>query len=597
MPSGLCIATCNHFEPELRRALADEGLAEVQVAIFPAMCGRPRMAWSELCGLLLKGGKRGWEHLELICGACCLQSGEAPPSLGSCRTHLFDNCQEFVVNGAFAGSLVGSGAYLATPGWLSCWRETLRDWGFDQATALTMFRESAQCVTLLDTGIREGVAEELAEFSDYVGLPHKSYAVGMDGVRAQVARLALEWRVEKAGKDSRENSRLLSEQAMAMDVVGQLARLNVKTGAAEKALALFSQLFAPSRTSLVTINDDGTPEVIVSGEGQADAGELLSRADKAGTEYSVSPTGAGFLLRLAEGDRVTGVIEVEGVAFPQYLQRYLAEGINIARIVNLALANERAYSHLQTNIAKLEAAEGRLHEALDELRRSNADLEQFAVAASHDLQSPLAQVQTFLKLLKVSCEEQLDDSAMELLNGAVGGAEEMLGLIRDLLAYARLGRQGEKVAEVDCDKVIERACDLLRSQIADADANIHCDSLPIVYGNRTQLVQLFMNLLSNAIKYRRDGPPIIRIGARGEGEFYEFSVSDDGMGIPVEYRDAIFQVFTRVAGRKPHQGTGIGLALCKRIVEFHGGTIRVESKPGEGSNFLFTLPAEGPAAK
>ena len=237
-------------------------------------------------------------------------------------------------------------------------------------------------------------------------------------------------------------------------------------------------------------------------------------------------------------------------------------------------------------------AQRRLHEQTMELRRSNAELEQFAYVASHDLQEPLRKIAGFTRLLEQRYGDQLDDRARQYIKFAVDGAKRMQKLINDLLDFSRVGRIGGKLEAVDCDAVLAVTLEQLGAQIEEAGATVTHDPLPTVRGSRTLLCQLFQNLIGNAIKFRSEEPPRIHIGARRAGEMWEFSCTDNGIGIDAKYADRVFLIFQRLHGRDVYPGTGIGLALCKKIVEYHGGTIWVDPNPDRpGTTFRWTLPA------
>ena len=225
-----------------------------------------------------------------------------------------------------------------------------------------------------------------------------------------------------------------------------------------------------------------------------------------------------------------------------------------------------------------------------ELTRSNAELGMFAYVASHDLQEPLRMVASYLQLVDTRYREKLDADAREFIEYAVDGAKRMQVLINDLLAFSRVGTQGQAFQPADCEVVLQMATSNLQVAIREAGAQITHDPLPTVMGDATQLVQLFQNLIGNALKFRREEPPKIHIRAEPKDGFWRLSVQDNGIGIESKYFDRIFAVFQRLHGRVAYPGTGIGLAICKKIVERHGGAIWVESEFGKGSTFRFTLP-------
>ncbi len=242
------------------------------------------------------------------------------------------------------------------------------------------------------------------------------------------------------------------------------------------------------------------------------------------------------------------------------------------------------------DVTERKRSEAVLARQREELIRSNEELEQFAYVASHDLQEPLRMVTSFLQLLQRRYEGQLDEEADEFIGYAVDGAKRMQQLINDLLAYSRVGTRGRPFFPTDCQAVLKRALMNLRVAIQESNAVITHGSLPTVMADDAQLVQVFQNLIGNAIKFRGDDVPRIHISVEPRAEEWVFSVSDNGVGIDPQYADRIFLLFQRLHSRADHPGTGMGLAICKKIVERHGGRIWVESELGRGSTFFFTLP-------
>ena len=226
----------------------------------------------------------------------------------------------------------------------------------------------------------------------------------------------------------------------------------------------------------------------------------------------------------------------------------------------------------------------------EELARSNRDLEQFAYVASHDLQEPLRMVAAYTQLLAERYRGRLDENAEKYIAYAVEGALRMQTLIQDLLAFSRLGRNGLGPARMDCNEVVEEALQNLRAAVEESGAVVQSAGLPPVHANRTQLVQLFQNLIGNAIKFRGEQRPVITVTGEERDAMTVFAVADNGIGIAPEHLDLIFVIFQRLHTRDEYAGNGVGLAICKKIVEQHGGRIWVESQPGAGSTFRFSLP-------
>jgi light-regulated signal transduction histidine kinase (bacteriophytochrome) len=241
------------------------------------------------------------------------------------------------------------------------------------------------------------------------------------------------------------------------------------------------------------------------------------------------------------------------------------------------------------DITERKRAEEKLKQTLEELERSNKDLEQFAYAASHDLQEPLRTVSNFSQLLAKRYKGELDAKADQFIAFIVDGATRMQEMIDNLLAYSRVSTRAKPFEPTDCETVFDQALTNVKMAIEESGALVTHDPLPTVMADASQLVQLFQNLLSNAIKFRKEKPRIT-VSAVQRGNEWLFSVEDNGIGIAPEFMEHIFKVFQREHTSAEYPGTGVGLAICKKIVERHGGRIWVESQAGKGSTFYFTIP-------
>jgi signal transduction histidine kinase len=300
--------------------------------------------------------------------------------------------------------------------------------------------------------------------------------------------------------------------------------------------------------------------------------------------------GAGFLLRWtitrplarlgAEARRVAGGEFGKPLAIASGPQEVAAVGREI----------DAMRQRIVDELATVELAHGQLEEQARELQRSNAELEQFAYVASHDLQEPLRKVVSFCQALQTRYRDQLDERADQYIDFAVDGAKRMQSLINDLLAFSRVGRSGRELELVALDEVLAGAQSALAATLESVAGSVIADELPSVRGDRAQLTSLFQNLISNAVKFRGVERPVVRISALRRDTEWELACADNGIGIEPEYAERIFLIFQRLHSRDAYEGSGIGLALCRKIVEYHGGRIWLDTSYTGGTCFRFTLP-------
>jgi two-component system, chemotaxis family, sensor kinase Cph1 len=251
----------------------------------------------------------------------------------------------------------------------------------------------------------------------------------------------------------------------------------------------------------------------------------------------------------------------------------------------------RGFGKITRDITERRRSEEHLVKTAEDLKRSNDQLEQFAYVASHDLQEPLRMVASYTQLLAKRYQGRLDSDADEFIAYAVDGCNRMQGLIRDMLAYSRSGTDSNALRQISSETALKEALTNLRVSIEESGAIVTYDSLPAIMTNDTQLVQVLQNLIGNAIKYRGAAVPLIHVSAANNGgKEWIFSVRDNGLGIAPQYFERIFLIFQRLHGRQEFNGTGIGLAICKKTVERLGGRIWVESQLEKGSTFYFSLP-------
>jgi signal transduction histidine kinase len=394
---------------------------------------------------------------------------------------------------------------------------------------------------------------------------------------------------------------------------------------AERLADRWRQLFADPAVAAVA-RSGPVPDQVVSQRGKDVFDEL--RSTMGGLERHLADARARTRAEVANTDRwrdtiflvILGAFLLTGALLSLWLRRAIIRplqdlGSTTRRVANEDLGRQIAVRgptdvvelgadveslrlRVVTELANVMEGHRLLEAQAEELRRSNAELEQFAYVASHDLQEPLRKVASFCQLLERRYDDQLDARGRQYIHFAVDAAKRMQVLINDLLAFSRVGRlndstgRNDRIGPVDLEQALAEALGNLSTRLAENDAEVTHDPLPTVPGDRTLLTMLLQNLVGNAVKFRSpDRPPVIAVSAGPDGEMWRLAVQDNGIGVDPQFSDKIFVIFQRLHTRDEYSGTGIGLALCKKIVEFHGGRIWLDTGYLDGTRIVFTLPA------
>jgi signal transduction histidine kinase len=414
-----------------------------------------------------------------------------------------------------------------------------------------------------------------AEKRAYAEMESHSAAVGAQlatGV-ARVRMSADAWRAAYVAPTLIEPN-LTRRQSIAIDVSGK-RRFDVVRTSLKRLAATIDVRDAKARNALNSAADELRTLLIL-------AGALILGAVLA----------AGVILRQTVTRPLTRLGgEARRVAAGEFAKP-LAVREGPREIAQLAAEIDTMRRRIVEELAAVERARVRLEQQALELRRSNAELEQFAYVASHDLQEPLRKIASFCQALKTRYGDQLDERGEQYIDFAVDGAKRMQVLINDLLAFSRVGRGGREPAPVALADVLADAETALGDALERSGGQVIAGRLPTVRGDRLQLASLFQNLIANALKFRGEQAPIVRISARRSGPTWELSVTDNGIGVEGEYAERIFLIFQRLHSRDAYEGSGIGLALCRKIVEYHGGRMWLDSEFSYGARFLFTLPVD-----
>ena len=619
MAPKLILVACQNHALDVRAVIDQEQLTDVTAVFYPPHCGPCAPSWDLLADTINPVAEEG-DRIHLLGGACLLKLADPPASLAHCRIQKQPMlCQHWYANPDLLDAKVQAGAYMITNGWLARWRHQLKELGLDQQTARALFSESAKLLLLLDTGTYPKSQHDLAELCAFVDVPHETLPVGLDYFRLFLMRIVLEWRSEESQAKAREvasdANRRSADHAIVLDVLSKLTKVQTEDEVVNGLMELFAMLFASGRMHYLFIVD-GVPGKLCSHPTPADdpAGvreELAGVRDEASWDadsgvltvrFSHGTDAVGILsieelagvrdeaswdadsgvltVRFSHGTDAVGILSIEELGCPEHGQQYCNFVMEIQSVCGLAVTNARAYQRLAD-------AHDQIRGQATDLERSNVELEQFAYVASHDLQEPLRMVTSYVQLLAQRYHGKLDEKADKYISYAVDGATRMQQLISDLLTFSRVGKQPKPHTAVPTSEIVDQTVADLEVAIQESRGVVTRADLPTVSADRGQMGQLFGNLIRNGLKFRTDEPPRIHVDAERNGQAWVFSVRDNGIGIDTEFSERIFRAFQRLHERNKYPGTGIGLAIAKKIVERHGGRIWIESEPGKGTTFFF----------
>jgi signal transduction histidine kinase len=583
------LAVCAHFRREVQQVLEEESGLNVELVSFPAYCGHPKVYFTQAMERLT-GNLAQNDQLAVVCSACCFEPVADNEQPMGCETFRLEQCFHLVANPTLVDALVEQGAYLVTPGWLESWKSRIEEWGFDQEGAQDFFQESARRIVHLDTNVSDDAGKQLVEFGDFVGLPTETVPVGLERLRSFVVKTSLAWELKKEKQRRLRAEQRVSELSMAVEVMGEVASITADSKPWERIFDLFLALCAPRRVVCVLLDDEGNADAMSIPDGPVDVESVRSRLEDSSSVPDSKP-GEDFIIPLALNEELLGILAVEGLAFPQFRPHYVNLGRSLSRVLALGLANRKAASQLHTSIHELEAARGELSAALEELERSNKDLEAFAYLASHDLQAPARRIVSFVKLLRANLESNLDEDCDRLFTFVENEASQMRALIQDLLQFSRAGRANLKLVPLDVEEIVAAVAKRMKDDPAGPQGAIERKELPTISGDRTQISQLFQNLIENGLKYNRSDAPKVSVSSRTGDGIWHFTITDNGLGIPEQHFATVLEPFRRLHSGGAYPGTGVGLAICVKVVERHNGRLWLESAPGGGMKFHFTLPA------
>ncbi len=590
MSASLHLLVCQYYLREAQAVLQGPGYEAVTIGAYPDLCVHPLADQMSVVERLFDEARKE-DRIVVLVGACFLLRSKVGPLTGSAsrRIHHEDLCFSMLCGRRLVEHYLRSGAYLVTPGWLELWPQHIEEWRFDRNTARAFFAETTSRLVLLDTGVDPEAGSRLAACADFLNLPHETLPVGLDHFRLVLDGIIKEWRADIARQETlaaaSAANRRLADYMLALDLLARLTKIMTEDEAIRVILDLFTMLFGGSHVCYATVTDGQAGAVYSTHPDPQDAARMqqwLGRMN-AGDEYTKD--GGSFCVRIRYQGATLGILTTDAVAFPQHADDYVNLALAIVDLCGLAIANART-------ISLRERAEEEVRLKSVELARSNAELEQFAYVVSHDLQAPLRRIKGFGDMLAEDAGPGLGETAREHLARIQKATARMQSLIEGLLAFSRVSTRGRPFVAVRLSGTVQQALDDLAPRIEESAGRVDVGDLPTVMADELQMYQLFQNLIGNALKFVAKGnAPHVRVFSRMiEGGMTEISVQDNGIGFNESNLEKIFVPFQRLHSEEEYPGSGIGLAVCRKIVQRHGGTITAHSRPGEGATFVVTLP-------
>jgi signal transduction histidine kinase len=599
MPASLHLLVCQFYLLEAQAILEGEGFEDVTVSAFPDLCSKPSAeGMAAIERLFSDSGGDG--RTTVLVGACSLSRQEIRKWVEDRfhRIQRVDLCFHMLLNKTTVESCLRAGAHLVTAGWLEDWQQHVAHWQFDQQTAREFFAEGARRLVLLDTGVDPAAESRLQDCAAFLSLPAEVMPVGLDHFRLILAQQVQAWRTGEARCQSQaafeQGNRKLADYEMAMDMLVNLSRIMDEDEAIKGILDIFSMLFGAGRVAFASTGGNQPGKTQCSRPGPDDATWMQTWIARLKPDDAHATSDTGFCVRVRCQNENLGVVVADDITLPERKQDYLNLALGLVSLCGLAIVNAQSLSRRQR-------AEAVLRRKTGQLARSNQDLEQFAYSASHDLQEPLRKVMAFGSLLEKEYGDKLEGDGHLYLASIGKATRRMQTLITDLLGYARVTTRGKTFVAVNLNEVVQGVLSDLEVRIGETNAQVNVGDLPEIHADPTQMRQLLQNLIGNALKFHKpDEHPVITVSAEpvtGEGGptsappvCCRIQVKDNGIGFDEKYLERIFGVFQRLHGRDAYEGSGIGLAVSRRIAERHGGTITATSQPGEGATFTVLLP-------
>jgi len=572
------IVICEFLRSEVEKALELEGLKEIEL-ISDLDLNQKRLLESDL------GENKKSDKIILISKSCLKKKDFDLKNIEDRTPQTFynlDRCQELFIPKELVDHYLEKGYFLIASGALKRIFFEESDEAKLSQEEIEIFKENYTKILLLDTGIEQNIENLLLNLAKKLGIPYKILPVGLDYLSTHLKHLIYNYKFEREKENSMNTlihtTKKLADYEMVFDlIISKLTKVNEENTVIDNIFTIFFRLFSPEKLFFLEIKNKELSSLISKPPNleldPAILEDILNFSDEKIQKYKDN----SFILRISHLDEILGYLIVDDIEFPEYIDRYINMAYVIADICGLALINARTYQKLLST--------------LEDLKLSNKELESFAHIISHDLKQPLTNILGYSELLESIMEADAKPKILEILTRLIEISKYMNQMINDLLEYSRVGRKDTKREQIDVNQIVSQILSNSEQIIQNNNIKVTVQSLPWIYANEIEIIQIFQNLINNAIKFRSENKPVIVINATKMKEKWLFYVEDNGIGIPPESIDDIFKIFHRATDEEKYAGTGIGLSVCKKIVERLGGKIWAESELGKGTTIYFTFPS------
>jgi len=616
----ISLVVCKTLEQETRAVIEDFSCREVSLSAYGPACS---LSCSHLDDFL-----RQFNLLEntLQSSRCVLLGGNCIKGFSS-RTirdvyysvHGKGFCAEFLIDPAQLTSYVKEGYYVVTPGWLRNWKFHIEKWGFNEEGSKDFFKECSAGILLLDTGIDSKSSRHLEDFKNTIGLPVKTISIGYEYYRNLLNSILLKNVLEEEREDFQKQNDSLSKRvadyAMMCDLFQDVIYIKEEHAIIEQLIEIISMMTAAKYGYYGVIKDSHVCEVI--GNAPDDSMEKAFQIEN-GPESQILPGKNGYYIKIRYGEDLVGILAVEEVMFPEYLERYLGMLQGVSGFIGLAVGNARSFDQIQVLVddlrnSNLEISQmnKKLEQALESAKFStqkaisaNQSQSRFIANVSHEIRTPLHGIMGILELLKSNPQGESNEEYILL---AEKSGKLLLSLINELIDAAKIeaGKMTLDAKPLDLIDLIHTIFRMFKNQSEKKDVKlllrIEQDVPEAVMGDSNRITQILNNMISNAIKFTEEGEIEITVGAEKDTEssnkdiyLVKISVRDTGIGIPEDKIEEIFNPFSQIdtGSTKNYDGAGLGLSISKNLARLMNGDLHAESKPGEGSVFTLELPLQ-----